>query len=170
MKLPVLLIVLVLLISGLSVMVLNERPQISPAKGIDMAKEIEALMQADRDFDLATAKQGVEGWVSFFAKDGSMVRSRLVTGHDAIREVMTPFFADPATSLRWTPVYATVAASGDLGYTHGTYVLKGTDAENNPVVLYGRYVSIWKKENGRWRVAIDLGTPGQPTPPEELPQ
>lgn len=32
----------------------------------------EILLQTDRDFDQATAEKGIEGWVSYFAEDGSM--------------------------------------------------------------------------------------------------
>ena len=61
-----------------------------------------AVMQADRDFDLAVSRQGADAWVSFFAEDGSMSKSdgELVREKPAIRALMNPVFADKETSLR----------------------------------------------------------------------
>jgi ketosteroid isomerase-like protein len=52
-----------------------------------------------------------------------------------------------------------MAASGDLGYTYGTYVLtsKDKDKDGKPIVEHGRYLTIWKKQkDGIWKVAVDM--------------
>lgn len=126
------------------------------------------LMDLDREFDLATADNGIEGWVSYFAPDGKMFPAgmNVVQGRDEIRAVMGPALDDPNYSLRWQPVFAEVSSSGDLGYTHGTYVASGVDADGNPVQSYGKYVSIWRKQpDGTWKIVVDLGTPS-PAPQE----
>jgi ketosteroid isomerase-like protein len=126
------------------------------------------LLQADRDFDRATAEQGVEGWVSYFAEDGKMFlrNGQIVGDHDSIRELMAPAFEQPGYSLRWQPLAADMSSADDLGYTYGDYTLTATDKEGQPVTLYGRYVTIWKKQaDGSWKVAADIGTPPNPSPP-----
>jgi len=119
----------------------------------------EALMKADEEFDRVTAEKGIDGWVSFFAEDGMQLTPEgNIKGHAAIREYMGPAFARPGFSLRWKPVSADIASSGDLGYTTGTYESRGTDAQGKPVVRTGRYVSIWKKQkDGSWKVVLDTG-------------
>ena len=55
----------------------------------------------------------------------------------------------------WFPVDAVVAASGDIGYTRGSYVVslpRGTREQ-------GDYVRTWRRDrNGTWRVALDMLT------------
>jgi ketosteroid isomerase-like protein len=51
-----------------------------------------------------------------------------------------------------------MAASGDLGYTFGNYVLKAKDKDGKPVVEYGKYATVWKKQkDGSWKVVMDMG-------------
>jgi ketosteroid isomerase-like protein len=56
-----------------------------------------------------------------------------------------------------------VAKSGELGWTWGTYELHTKDADGKPVIRYGKYVNVWRKQkNGEWKVIVDLGNPSPP--------
>ncbi len=127
----------------------------------------ESIMQADRDFDQATAGKGVEGWVSWFAADGMMIRGPgdILKGHAAIRQAMTPLFSKKENSLRWKPDMAEVSKSADLGYTSGASLFHGLNADGKLIERDGRYVTIWRKDaRGTWKVALDIGSSGQPRP------
>ncbi|HEX9704269.1 MAG TPA: nuclear transport factor 2 family protein [Gemmatimonadales bacterium] len=128
---------------------------------IDAAAERAALMEADRAFAAATARERVEGWVRFFAPDGAMFRpGGLATGHTAVRERMTPAFADTSFTLSWEPTEAHVAASGDLGYTIGRYESRRRAATGGVTTATGSYLTVWKKQpDGTWKVAADIGNP-----------
>jgi ketosteroid isomerase-like protein len=120
----------------------------------------EVLMQTDAAFDLATSRDGIEGWVSFFAEDGAMMPpgAHITRGLDAIRAVMEPAFATPGYSLRWKPAGAEIASSGDLGYTYGTYTSTSPSDDGKPVVRHGKYITIWKKQaDGSWKAVMDAG-------------
>ena len=141
------------------------------SKSVSMAAvdEREALMQADRDFDRATAETWAEGWVSYFAEDGQMfpAGAEIVSGRQALREAMAPAFGDPEFSLRWKPLGADVSRAGDLGYTYGTYVARGPGPQGGAVERHGKYVSIWKKQaDGSWKIVADIGnsSPAPSTP------
>jgi ketosteroid isomerase-like protein len=125
------------------------------------------LLKADADFDLAVAAKGVDAWVAAFAADGIMFRAgEIVRGRAAIRELMAPTFSTPGFSLRWRPVHADIAGSGDLGYTYGSYESVSPGSAGEPVKRTGMYVTIWKKQvDGSWKVAVDLGSAAPPPPP-----
>jgi hypothetical protein len=107
------------------------------------------LMDADRAFAAAVRDGGVEAWVSWFATDGAQM-----AGLD-----------DPSVSLSWEPLRADIAASGDLGWTTGTYVSEGTAPDGSVSRSEGRYVSIWRLQgDGSWKVVMDLGNPTGPRP------
>src|SRR5687768_2525040 len=79
-----------------------------------------------------------------------------------------PAPADPrAARLQWDPAISGIAASGDFGFTSGPSVFSLRDQSRPPG--YGAYVSIWKRDAQRWRVALDAGIPSPtPIPPEAL--
>lgn len=133
---------------------------------VDPAAERAALMDADREFAQAFAERGVEGWVSFFDDKGIQLPGGTAAawGREEIEELAGRLFAAPNfTSLTWEPVYAQVAAAGDLGYTLGTYEATGTGEEGEELTQQGNYVTIWRKqEDGSWKVAFDTGNPGPP--------
>jgi ketosteroid isomerase-like protein len=52
-------------------------------------------------------------------------------------------------------VGADISASGDLGYTYGTYEFRAKDGKL--IVEHGKYTSIWKQRDGKWKVVLDMG-------------
>jgi ketosteroid isomerase-like protein len=60
--------------------------------------------------------------------------------------------------LTWTATDATMGPSGDMGYTWGHFEGRSKDANGNPVVTSGRYMTIWRKEaDGNWKFVLDAG-------------
>lgn len=122
------------------------------------------LMDADREFSAAVASGGSEAWASWFAEDGAMIQRGAgeISGRVAIKQRMTNL-DDPEVTLRWEPLRADIARSGDLGWTTGEYVSEGPGPDGELVRGQGRYVSIWRRDSeGAWRVVMDLGNPTGP--------
>ena len=150
-----------IILSAAAVMAAGSAPAGGEKEGVAASNDAaNVLLKADADFDQAVAEKRAGAWVAAFAPDGIMFRGgEVVQGPAAILELMGPSFADTSFSLRWTPVHADIAASGDLGYTYGTYESKSPGADGKPVVRTGMYVTIWKKQpDGSWKVVVDLGS------------
>jgi ketosteroid isomerase-like protein len=65
--------------------------------------------------------------------------------------------------LYWEPVYSVIAASGDFGFNTGPWEFRQKRSDEK-AIAYGQFVSVWKKINGAWKVAIDIGiSHGAPT-------
>ncbi len=129
----------------------------------------QALLQADRDFDDATAKGGSAAWASYFTDDGLMMPAGgdMIVGRDKIQKAMSEVFSSPGYSLRWEPMDA--ASSGNLGYTYGVFKTTRTGADGKPFTSYGKYVTIWRNERGAgWKIAVDIGN-ASPTPQNTSP-
>jgi ketosteroid isomerase-like protein len=119
----------------------------------------DTLRQLEADFMKAAAERGSEGYMSYYAQDAAELPNGadMLQGKEAIAKTMN-FLDDKNNHLSWTPVYADMAASGDLGYTYGTFEFRSKDKDGKPTVEYGKYVSIWKKQkNGSWKVVMDMG-------------
>jgi hypothetical protein len=126
---------------------------------------LEDLFNAERAFARDATERGIRtAFLEHFATDGV----DFGPGPGVMRERMLarPVAADPlALLLDWSPQAGAVAASGDLGFTVGPYSLRNQRDPSAPT-HYGYFFSVWKRENGRWRVAADAGvsTPGAPQP------
>jgi ketosteroid isomerase-like protein len=121
------------------------------------------LTRLEAEFAKATADHGLDGFMSYFADDAVDLPAGgpIISGKENIRKALGPWGAD--FSLVWTPVDAEMAASGDLGYTYGTYVFKENGKDGKPVTGYGKYTTVWKKQtDGSWKVAVDMGNTSPP--------
>jgi ketosteroid isomerase-like protein len=118
-------------------------------------KPLASLIEAERAFSRTSEEKGIrEAFLKWLAADATVFRPAPVPGRP-VYENMDP--ADPAV-LTWEPEAAEIAASGEMGYTSGPYVLRPRrDAEP---AGFGHYVSVWKKQpDGAWRVLLDIGVP-----------
>lgn len=75
-----------------------------------------------------------------------------VVGVNAIRAAWQSMVDTAGLALTWEPTEVTVAGSGDLAYDIGTGTLTTPDGARHPV----KYVVVWKKREGRWKVALDM--------------
>jgi ketosteroid isomerase-like protein len=117
------------------------------------------LLRLEADFMKAAAERGSQGYMSYYAEDAAELPNGadMFRGKESIANTMG-FLDDKNNHLTWTPVYADMAASGDLGYTYGTFEFRSKDKDGKPTVEYGKYASIWKKQkDGSWKVVMDMG-------------
>jgi ketosteroid isomerase-like protein len=129
---------------------------------------LDDLFAAERAFAKDSTERGIRAaFLDHFASDGLDFRPD--PGIMRERMLKRPAPADPlALLLDWSPKAGAVARARDFGYTMGPYSLTNQrDATAPP--RYGYFFSVWKRENGVWRVALDAGvsTPAAP-PPESL--
>jgi ketosteroid isomerase-like protein len=131
--------------------------------------EAALLMQLDREFDKATAEKGIDGWVAYFAPNGSMLddTSKPITGPSAIRAEMERVFKDSTFTLRWHPTKGEMMIPGVIGYTIGRWERIRKNKVGKWLKSTGTYSTTWKKQpDGSWKVVLDSGV--SDGPPIEL--
>jgi ketosteroid isomerase-like protein len=114
----------------------------------------EALLSRDRQFSDESSKVGaVAAYKKFSAKDVRLFRNDHFpfVGKSAISEALQGI----SGALTWQPTAADASRSGDLGYSYGTYEIKN----NGAVTAKGNYMRFWKKQDGEWRVVLDVADP-----------
>lgn len=127
--------------------------------------EEKALMDAD----LAFAKDALDRHVSDafadrFLADGKIFPAKepVVVGAEAVRTALK----DSRAKWHWAPVEARV--SGDLGVTWGIAAL--TYERGGALQVHRtRYVTVWRKQAGAWRIWLDIGSEGPPLLPRAQP-
>jgi ketosteroid isomerase-like protein len=125
----------------------------------------DTLRQLEAEFMKAAAEHGSLGYLSYYADDAVEVPNGAAIIQGKVNIAKTLGFLDQKDNhLTWTPVGADISASGDLGYTYGTFEFRSKDKDGKLVVDHGKYTSIWKKQkDGRWKVVLDMGN-GSPEP------
>jgi len=128
---------------------------------ISIEDNINQLIQTDKDFSSYSVENGTgPAFIAFSDSSVIMISDggRTVVGRDNLTNYMGTDNPPGSPVLKWEPLKAEVAASGDLGYTFGRYESITLDSLENEVIRYGTYVSVWKKQDdGSWKFVIDAG-------------
>lgn len=113
---------------------------------------------ADQALEKAWSTKDLEGAMKFYADNAITMEPGMpaAKGTAAIRKQVQEFFAYKDFQLHWTAEQVEVAKSADMAYTRGTFDAKFTDPSDKPVSERGKYITIWKKIGGEWKVVIDI--------------
>ena len=131
--------------------------------GANVTQEKETLMRLDREW--SESIKDLDKFLSYYAADASVYApgAPVATGAGAIRTAFTQMTSAPGFSLEFTPAKADVSASGDVGYTTGTYLSTANGGTEN-----GKYLTVWKKQtDGQWKVTEDIFNSDAGAPPSK---
>lgn len=109
--------------------------------------------------DLETAWSGLygqrdlDGIMALMARESVLIMpgAAPIVGKDAIRAATAAMLASD-DQVSWKSDFVSVAASGDMAYDYGTATTKLADGST----VVGRYLVVWVKEDGEWKVAADM--------------
>ena len=120
--------------------------------------DVAEVVGAERAFAAAAQSDGVNAaFLRFSAPDGLVFQPGPVNAKAAL--TARPL---PPGKLDWWPVYAGIAASGDLGFTTGPFVAGEGERRG-----FGWYFTIWRRQpDGSWRWLIDHGPPTREAAPQ----
>jgi len=137
----------------------------SCAQPEDSATLKSEVIATDREFSRRAQEKGIAEAFVYYA-DEKVIKpapgQQPIFGKFALMESYEK--NPPNYTLIWEPLRA--EASGNLGYTFGSYTLTFKTPAGKDTVEYGNYISVWKrKKDGSWRYVIDTGnaTPGPVT-------
>lgn len=83
-----------------------------------------------------------------------------LVGRDAVRAWWGEMARTEGLQISWEPTEAHVSASGDMAYDVGTYEMTLPDGSTDS----GKYLVVWVKEGGEWKIAADMFSSNQPPP------
>lgn len=117
------------------------------------------LIKTDEAFSNLSVEKGMKAaFIEYIDSNGVLLKPNQlpIIGANAIDYLIEQ--NDAGYTLNWQPQYAFVSQSADLGYTYGIYALHPTTVDT---IIYGTYVSIWKKQgDGKWKFVLDSGNEG----------
>lgn len=127
---------------------------------------IDAIRLADQGWLRVFAGENLKESVNFVLSTGSVLapNAPIATGPEEIGKLFAGFFALPDLKIEWTPSKIDVARSGEMGYSTGAYRMSFKDPSGKTIEDHGKYVTIWKKQSGKWKVAYDIFNTDLATP------
>jgi ketosteroid isomerase-like protein len=114
---------------------------------------ISELIQTDLAFSELSGDKGVKRALVDFIDTANLFLANNQMLIDVKNVVIEHFrnSSDSGIVLSWKPLGADITASGNVGYTYGTFKVESIDS-----VAKGTYVSMWKKDkNGEWKFVLD---------------
>ena len=124
------------------------------------------LFDLEARFARDVAARGGAAFAEWFAEDGVMLGNGrpAAQGREAVRRAAN--WSPSEYQLLWTPTDAMMGPSGDMGYTWGHFEGRSKDANGNPVIRTGRYITVWRRQaDGQWKVVLEAGS-NEPQPAE----
>jgi len=123
--------------------------------------ESNLIADTDRFYSALSAEKDMNtAFLAMFDSSGVLLRPNHspIEGFSAIEKLLLSE-NDSTFTLTWEPSYAKAAASGEMGYTYGTY--KIADKATDSIIGVGTYATIWKKNpDGNWKAILDTGNHG----------
>jgi uncharacterized protein (TIGR02246 family) len=127
--------------------------------------------------DPAIAKRSNEMTTAFNARDAAKVGALyaedavlmppnmpLIKGRAGIEAWFKGGFDQGFSNLRLAPFRSEV--SGDLAYVAGTYTISAKPPAGAAVEDRGKYIEIWKRSGGQWRMVSDIFNSDLPPSPK----
>ena len=121
--------------------------------------EVEVLLNVDRQFSKDVQEGKLDAWMFYMHPNsimGTSADNPFINGYDNIAESMAELFKLDNLEFKWKPIYAFLSDDGSLGVTIGLYKRKFIK-DGEEISVRGKYMSVWRKVEGQWRVIFDMG-------------
>ena len=152
-----------IILLGLVYLSLTTFAQQKPA---DTKSDEQAIRTLSMKWLELTKKHDIAACAALFADDGIEYSSNKEpsVGPAAIaKEFTRSHEKNPKEVVNWSTERVEVAASGDLAVEYGNYDVKAL-GKNGTKSDQGKYVTVYRKVNGTWKVAADIGASTKPEP------
>lgn len=135
---------------------------------VDTRAEADSIRMLEEQWSMAIKVSDIDKIVSFYATDAVTMSANMPIsiGIEAIRKTEESSFSD--TTYLFKTYSSTidnieVSVSGDLAYTRGVDRVS-QNTTKGPSEEVGKWVDIWKKVDGKWKVIVSIWNNDKPQP------
>jgi uncharacterized protein (TIGR02246 family) len=135
------------------------------APAADPAAEEQAIRAINERWVAAVASGDTATIGGIYAEDGLFMspNAPLATGRAAIVQGWAAMMAAPGVALTFNPTDIEVASGGDMAWDVGVYQYRSGEGAS-AVADTGKYLVVWEKQDGQWRVVADMFNSDRPAP------
>ena len=139
-------------------------PPAPPA--VDQAAIGAAIEGFTKAFAGAVAARDTDAVANMYADDAHLMppNAPRSDGKDAIRQAYVGFMSMPGMELVPTSTDKLISEGGDMVVELGSYVFKFQDPSGKTQTDNGKYVTVYKRVNGEWKIVVDTFNSDMPIP------
>ncbi len=136
---------------------LTERNPDGEAAQVDSAAEEGAIRGLNQRWLELIRNKDSAGIAQLYAEDGAVMpaNDKAAVGRQAIGEWWNRSMQMPGYDLTFSTDQLLLSKSGDMALDRGTYRFAATPAQG-AISDTGKYVVVWRKMGGEWKVAADI--------------
>lgn len=126
---------------------------------VDTEAEAAELMRLSREWSDVAGSGDLEATLAYWADDAIMMAPGQppLRGKEAIREYVQATGSIPGFGVKWEPLEAHVAESGDLAYLIERNQFTYQDSTGTPVTESNKVLTVWRKDpDGAWKNVVDM--------------
>ena len=160
--------ILSLLVLTLAVSFLVSCATTPPPPPDTSAEDIQAITAASEQYVDAFNRGDAAALAALFTEEGSLLppNSPMIVGRVSIQAHFQAVLDAGVGDLKTTMIG--VHVNGDMGHDVGKYTLTIQPEEGEAISDNGKFVTIWKRQNGSWKIDVDIFNSSVPLPvPEE---
>jgi len=131
------------------------------------AEHVHRIRTLDAEWLAAAARRDLEGMMAIYAPDARELLPDVpaLIGTTAIRGFYANLMEQmPRFAHHFDAQEITVGVAGDLAVVRGTYRFT-PDIQVPSQVHSGKFVGVWRRLGGDWRLAINISNSDPPVPP-----
>ena len=153
------------LVMSLAVVLNACAPAQKPAEMVDTAAIKASIDSLNKVFTAAVAARDTDAVTNCYADDARLMPANepRSDGHQAIRASWARFLSMPGLSLNIATSDVMVASAGDMAVDVGSYTMQ-MQGPKGPIEDVGKYVTVFKKTDGQWKIVVDTFNSDKPLP------
>ena len=127
--------------------------------------DTDAIKEAARQFSAAYMRGDAEAITALYTRDAVIFpeRSDAISGHNALRRYWTRRPGQKMT--RHVLIPTRIEIDGQHAYDHGIYEIAGERDGKAWGPVRGKYLVVWQREPGGWKMQLDMWNSGpEPKP------
>lgn len=133
---------------------------------IDLEAEKASLTTSAKKYYQLMNDNNWEGLEAIYSASGKLIPDKkdIISGEDGIQSFVDGFKSRVNFKVSYEGLEVSIAGSGDMGYSIATVTTTFQDSLGNDFGGANRDLHIWKKENGTWKVVVDIWNIPAPAP------
>src|SRR5918993_3552973 len=145
-------------------LVIGTLSPVLPLRAQTPVSDSAAIHDLARQFSAAYVRGDAPEMTELYTSDAVIFpeRSTAITGTEAIRRYWTAKPGSRITRHVITPAHITV--DGQHAYDHGTFEIAGVRGGKPWGPSRGKYVVVWRRQGGSWRIHLDMWNSGSEPP------
>jgi ketosteroid isomerase-like protein len=158
----------ILFFSLVAVMMIAACQPKTKTASVDIRVDVDSIRNLEDQWSMAIQASDVNKIVSFYSSDAVNMGANkpIAAGLEAIRKTEESSFSDTTylyKSYSSTIDNIEVSASGDLAYARGSDRVS-QKTPKGPNTEVGKWIDIWKKVDGNWKVVASIWNSDKPLP------